>query len=230
MARLMHTCQRCSIQVQHSHAYCPVCGHFITLVDSIKIKPSYPIPNYLKVRQRQTRLLLSLLSIPFFIGLLLSIGIDLFLIEIGFSSTMLMSFFLLYGYIILFETILKDNTLGTILIYHALALLIGFFIFPTLSLTLDNPLIMDVFIPLLITTLNVLFFIFAWIQRRSHLLLLQMLIISIFGLFYGFLNYPYVTLDIFLLMLVISSLINGIFVFTFFRKKFISFLSRWLHI
>jgi predicted nucleic acid-binding Zn ribbon protein len=218
------------INVHGSSSHCPVCGTFISRIDTQINKPLYPTPNYLRIRKRQTRLLLPLLAIPFFIGLLLSIGIDILLIHIGFSSTMLISYFLFYGYIILFETILKDNTIGSIFLYHAFALFVGIFIFPSLSFNLEDTLRFAVLIPLLISILNVVFIIFAWIQRRSHLLLLQMSVIATLGLVYGLVNYSFFDLDIPLLVLLSSSIVSLLFVLTFFRKNLISFLSRWLHI
>jgi hypothetical protein len=218
------------INVHGSSSHCPVCGTFISRIDTQINKPLYPTPNYLRIRKRQTRLLLPLLAIPFFIGLLLSIGIDILLINIGFSSTMLISYFLFYGYIILFETILKDNTIGSIFLYHAFALFVGIFIFPSLSFNLEDTLRFAVLIPLLISILNVVFIIFAWIQRRSHLLLLQMSVIATLGLVYGLVNYSFFDLDIPLLVLLSSSIVSLLFVLTFFRKNLISFLSRWLHI
>jgi len=230
MGTVMHTCPRCMINVHGSSSHCPVCGTFISRIDTQINKPLYPTPNYLRIRKRQTRLLLPLLAIPFFIGLLLSIGIDILLIHIGFSSTMLISYFLFYGYIILFETILKDNTIGSIFLYHAFALFVGIFIFPSLSFNLEDTLRFAVLIPLLISILNVVFIIFAWIQRRSHLLLLQMSVIATLGLVYGLVNYSFFDLDIPLLVLLSSSIVSLLFVLTFFRKNLISFLSRWLHI
>lgn len=226
----MHTCPRCTIKVHASSSHCPVCGTYITRTDTQKNKPLYPTPNYTKIRKRQTRLLLSLLAIPFLIGLLLSIGIDILLIQFGFSSTMLISFFLFYGYIILFETILKDNTIGSIFLYHGFALFVGTFIFPSLSFNLDDSLRFSVLIPLLISLLNIVFIIFAWIQRRSHLLLLQMSVIATLGLIYGLVDYSFFDFDMPLLVLISSSIVSLLFVLTFFRKNFISFLSRWLHI
>ena len=230
MGKLMHLCKRCTISVDPSLSHCPVCGTFIAFVDLTQFKKSYPTPDYKKIKQRQTRLLLSLLSIPFFIGLLVSIGIDIFLIQTGFSSLMLMSYFIFYGYIILFETILKDNTIGTIFLYHALAIFIGMFLFPSLSLSFDDPFRFKMLIPMLLIVLNVLFFIFAWIQRRSHLLLLQMFTLAVMSLVYGVLTFSIFEVDVFYLILSFSSLINILFSFTFFRKDFVSFLSRWLHI
>jgi predicted nucleic acid-binding Zn ribbon protein len=230
MGTIMHTCSRCTIQVHESSSHCPVCGTFISRIDKLNNKHLYPTPNYPKIRKRQTRLLLSLLAIPFFVGLLLSIGIDILLIQINFSSTMLISYFLFYGYIILFETILKDNTIGTIFLYHGFALLVGIFIFPSLSLNLEDAFRFGMLVPWLLSLLNTVFIIFAWIQRRSHLLLFQMSVIATLSLIYGLVNYSFDQLEIPFLVLLSTSTISLIFVSTFFRKDFLSFLSRWLHI
>ena len=222
----MQSCSRCHIQLHESSIQCPVCGTYVHPESETHATRRYPKPDYQQIKLLQKKLRYSLLEIPFLIGLLLTLLVDIILYYLTFSTGFFMTFSMAFLYLLLFPTILNRKEIGTIFLdYYGLTLL-ALFSFPVLF---PFSTVLFLIVPLLSTILLLVLFIFTWIQRRSNLLQLQGFFVSIAFLIMSSIfvvlqpTWPYLALSI-------SSFLNVIVYFTFFREKLVSSLSRYFHI
>lgn len=225
------TCSHCHVDVHGSLSHCPLCGRFLHKVDPIQHQQLYPNPNYKIIERRNRKLIETILAFPLLTTLFITLLIDLVLIRNNFGTSFLVTVIVFYAWILLYRTLLSKNSFSEKVLWQVgglsgLLFLIGFVTESTF-----NTWPLNVVIPILLTTANVLMLIVASIQRKTDIMLLHMFLLAWltmipFALF--LLGIHSVQIPSFIAFL--SGWVNLLALLTYLRKKFWAFIQRWFHI
>jgi hypothetical protein len=228
----MARCVRCQVHVDDTLSNCPVCGSFVQAVDSTKIESLYPTPDYKHVERQNANLIHSFFAFPLMLALLITLFIDLALIANELGTTFLMTFIVFYAWILIYKTIFNRQGLGYIMLWQLFGLMTGTIMLAFVSENTFNTWPLQFVVPILISIVNVLFFIITTSKRRTDVMLFQMFVAALLGLgqfsLIFWLISPSVTAPS--LIAGLTSLLSLGALFTYLRKKFFDYLNRWLHI
>ncbi len=224
------TCQRCNIAIDASHRHCPICGSFVHDVNPLDREKNYPTPNY-HIFKRQTRSLLQLVfAFPLLLTLFVTLMIDLALFASNLGSTLLVTAIVLYTWVVIYRMILTTSTIGYRLLWHAFAIIVSFTMITMVGNQWQNPWAFEYVVPIVLATTNVLFFIMTTIQRRTDVVLFQMLIAALLGLAQWIVAVLVLSIQVPSLITGITALLSLVALFTFLRQKFFAYIQRWLHL
>jgi hypothetical protein len=224
-------CPKCTIHVHESHTHCPVCGRFLHDVDSTTKQHIYPTPNYKHIEKKTSTTLQSVLAFPLLFALLVSILLDAFILQSNFGASFLVTLVVIYVWILIYRTILPKNGPGEKILWQMFGLTFFFLLLGFITEGSFNTWAIQYVIPILLGVGNVLFFIIVTVQRRTDVILLQMLIMSLFSMTpwaLSFINLNDERVTSFIIFLL--GLLNIIALLTYLRKKFFAYIQRWLHI
>jgi hypothetical protein len=228
----MAKCVRCKIQVDDSLTHCPVCGRYVHAVDSTKIETLYPTPDYKHIEKQSSKGMHSMFAFPLILALLITLFIDLALIANELGTTFLMTFIIFYLWIFIYKTIFNRQGIGYIMLWQFFGLSIGMIMLAFVGEgTLDTwPL--QYAVPLMISFMNLLFFIIATTRQKTDVMLFQMFITALLGLVQFSLIFWLINPDIMVPSLIagLTSLFSIGALLTYLRKKFFDYMHRWLHI
>jgi hypothetical protein len=228
----MPTCARCHIEVEETLSNCPVCGRFIQQVDSTKKESIYPTPDYKRIERQNANTLHHVFAFPLILALLITLFVDLALIANELGTTFLMTFIVFYAWILIYKTILNRQGIGYLLLWQWFGLSLG-----TTMLAFVNENTFDTWplqyvVPILTALMNVVFFTIAASNRKTDVLLFQMLVGALLGIAQFSLIFWFIDSSVIVPSLIagLTSLLSLGALFTFLRKKFFDYLHRWLHI
>ena len=225
-------CPRCQMQIDVNLSHCPVCGGFMGSQTIKKLNQTYPQPAYRKIasiKNKQALFVFSTLTIlAVFLLLFLSLAIPTW----PFVWTFFILTLVLYGWILIRNTILSQATIGAKLMWQSIASSITL-IALNQAINPNNWWFISYALPLILfgNALSLLFIIlFNKREPRDDFRFLILLML---------LNFTYTILSIIQLDFFISwmgylTFLGGLLVvigiLTFGRKSFIRFLTSWLHI
>lgn len=224
-------CPKCKIEVHPSHSHCPVCGRFLQDVDATKKQHFYPTPNYKHLEKKTSTTLQSVLAFPLLLALIVSLLLDLFLIQGNFGLSFLVTTIVLYSWILIYRTLLPRNGIGEKILWQMLGLTLFFLMLGFITQQSLNTWAIQYVIPILLGIGNLFFFIIVTVQRRTDVILFQMFVMSLFSMLpwlLSFLGLNDERLTSFIIFLL--GLLNLIALVTYLRKKFFAYIQRWLHI
>ena len=225
------TCPKCNIHVHASHSHCPVCGRFLHEVDATNKQHLYPTPDYKKIDKKTSTTLQSILAFPLLFALLFTILLDSFVLQSNFGPSFLVTLVVLYAWILIYRTILPKNGPGEKILWQMMGLTLFFLLLGFITEGSFNTWPIQYVIPIILGVGNVLFFIIVTVQRRTDVILLQMLLMSFFSMVPWILSFVGLNderLTSFIIFL--FGLLNIIALVTYLRKKFFAYIQRWLHI
>jgi hypothetical protein len=171
-------------------------------------------------------------AFPLLLALLLTLMIDLALIASELGTTFLMTFIVFYVWILIYKTIYNRNGIGYVILWQLFGLSTITILFAFVNQTTLDAWPLQYVVPILISTSNLLFFIFATIMRKTDVILFQMLVSSLIGLAQFSLMVWLFSSSVFVpsLIALITSLVSLTALLTYLRPKFLNYLQRWLHI
>jgi hypothetical protein len=228
----MALCQRCHIQVHESLNHCPVCGSFIQVVKKGQEETLYPTPDYQRVEKLTANQLHAFFAFPLLLALLITLMIDVTLIANEMGTTFLMTFIVFYAWILIYKTIYNRQGIGNVIIWQLFGISMGTIILAFVNTTSFDAWPLQFVVPILISLSNLIFFILSTVHRKTDVLLFQMFMISLVGLFQFTLIFWLLDSEILVPSLIagLTSLISLSALLTYLRKKFFDYLQRWLHI
>lgn len=228
----MSTCKRCRIQVDDSLTHCPVCGGFLHEVAQKDQEKLYPSANYSQIDKQTASQIHAFFAFPLLLALLLTLFIDLVLIANELGTTFMMTFIVFYIWVLIYKTIYNRQGIGDIVLWQLFSLGIGTTIIAFVATNSFNAWPLQYVVPILISISNILFFIITTVKRKTDVILFQMLVSSLLGVFQFCLMNWILDSTILVPSLIagITSIINFTSLITYLRKKFIDYLHRWLHI
>lgn len=228
----MSTCKRCRIQVDDSLTNCPVCGGFLHDVVKKDQEKLYPSPNYSHIEKQTATHLHAFFAFPLLLALLLTLLIDLALIANELGTTFMMTFIVFYVWVLIYKTIYNRQGIGYIILWQLFSLSIGTTIIALVANNTLNAWPLQYLVPIAISISNLLFFIITTVKRKTDVILFQMFITSLLGIFQFSLIYWLIDTEIMIPSLIagITSIMTLTSLLTYLRKKFFDYLQRWLHI
>jgi hypothetical protein len=212
--------------------HCPVCGGFVHQVSEKDKQILYPTPNYTHIEKQTASTMHAFFAFPLLLALLLTLMIDLALIASELGTTFLMTFIVFYVWILIYKTIYNRNGIGYVILWQLFGLSTITILFAFVNQKTLDAWPLQYVVPILISTSNLLFFIFATIMRKTDVILFQMLVSSLIGLAQFSLMVWLFSSSVFVpsLIALITSLVSLTALLTYLRPKFLNYLQRWLHI
>ena len=228
----MATCQHCHIEVAKSLSHCPVCGGFIQKVSANEKEAIYPTADYQHIEKQTATHLHAYFAFPLLLALFMTLMIDLALIANELGTTFMMTFIVFYAWIIIYKTILNRQGIGYIILWQILGISLGTIMIAFVGLRTFNAWPLQYVVPIILSLSNVLFFILTTVQRKTEVILFQMFVSALLGLFQFSMIYWFLPDTIVAPSLIagVTSLLSLFALFTYLRKKFLAYLQRWLHI
>jgi hypothetical protein len=226
-----HVCKRCLVNVDPSLSHCPLCGRFLNDVNPIIKETLYPNTDFKRLEKKLSTRLQVFFAFPLLLALFTTIMIDLFLISQNFGSTFIVTGAVIYAWILIYQSILSDNSLGAKILWQLIGLSILFLI---IGFTVEQTLItwpLLYVIPILMSVTNLIFFSIVTFFHRHDMMLIQMFFAALLSLI------PYA---LFLslgfqegvpsLIATLTGVMNIMSILTFYRYAFKTYLVRWLHL
>lgn len=228
----MNSCLHCHIQVASSLSHCPVCGGFIQKVSQSQLEQIYPTANYKHIEKQTANQLHAYFAFPLLLALFITLMIDLALIANELGTTFMMTFIVFYAWIVIYKTIFNRQGIGYVILWQLFGISIGTIMIAFVALGTFDTWALQYVVPIMISLSNSLFFILATVQRKTEIILFQMFVSALLGLFQFSMIYWLLQPAVLAPSLIagITSLLSLLALFTYLRKKFIGYLQRWLHI
>jgi hypothetical protein len=144
----------------------------------------------------------------------------------------MMTFIVFYVWVLIYKTIYNRQGIGYIILWQLFSLSIGTTIIALVANNTLNAWPLQYLVPIAISISNLLFFIITTVKRKTDVILFQMFITSLLGIFQFSLIYWLIDTEIMIPSLIagITSIMTLTSLLTYLRKKFFDYLQRWLHI